>query len=408
MLYKQHKCVGDHIIAGNNLSLPSELEAAGLIVFSQKENIEYTSQEFFNEIKKYNLSITNLNIADFWLKVERNELDVNVRRTFGDINAWAGDHAKITPPDGHIVKFEDLKIKLQVVANTHDFDYLSLAIGNWDHFMPMSYKMWEIFHEEALRLAADFARSDSDSVAFEQDYDSDGNTPALVFDLDSNDLAKALFLEAYGCHFLEDSFVSGHLRTPRLLFGKDMDSLRSKVMHDKDNELRITGRNKANESFRLIGEDENKDDFSDPAALENDNALKEFFNVVTDTVAISVQQLIDTAYATRSEAEIQNDEIGRRVPQLSISWRALDEQRSRTHALEICPTGLDSHTLKPLYKFHANYDKDENCFKDACLFKNDEEGSWRRVLLSDVDYFTPGKDRAWWVPETPDDTVTIP
>lgn len=109
MLYKQHKCVGDHIIAGNNLSLPSELEAAGRILFSQKENIEYTSQEFFNEIKKYNLSITNLNIADFWLKVERNELDVNVRRIFGDINAWAGDHAKVTPPDGHIVKFEDLE-----------------------------------------------------------------------------------------------------------------------------------------------------------------------------------------------------------------------------------------------------------------------------------------------------------
>ena len=36
-------------------------------------------QEFFNEIKKYNLSITNLNIADFWLKVERNELDANVK-----------------------------------------------------------------------------------------------------------------------------------------------------------------------------------------------------------------------------------------------------------------------------------------------------------------------------------------
>lgn len=222
MLYKQHKCVGDHIIAGKNLSLPSELEAVGRIVFSQKENIEYTSREFFTEIKKYNPSITDLNIAEFWLKVERNELDANVRRTFGDINAWAGDHAKLSPPDGHIVKFEDLKVKLQVVANTYDFDYLSLAIGNWDHFMPMSYKMWEIFHEEALRLATDFARSDSDIIAFEQDFDSDENTPALVFDLDSNDLAKALFLDAYGCHFLEDSFVSGHLRTPRKTMGSHL------------------------------------------------------------------------------------------------------------------------------------------------------------------------------------------
>ena len=367
MLYNQHKIVGDSIYVGKNVFIHARPKAKGRIVFSQKETIEYTSREFIRELMKYNKILKGLNINKLRCKVEKDTLIAYVRRTFGDINGWAGDHSKLYPPDGKVKKFDDLKVKLQVIANTHDFDYYSLALGNWDHFMPMSYNIWKVFHLSALRLAKKHAESENGRAAYKQDVDSNGRTKALIFDLDKTDLAKAVFLEGYACHFLEDCFAAGHIRTPRLLFGADMDSLRSKIMHDEDNKLRLIGCPKNGPPFRLIGEDASRDDFSNKTKLKNDKEMKMLFDKVVDAVSRSVQQVFDTAYKSRPRKDITLAEIGSKIPQVEIFWRTLPKKRSRTHALEIWPRNGGKTIQKPLYKFHADYDEKKKKFKKPLI-----------------------------------------
>lgn len=409
MLYNQHKFVGDSIYIGKNVSLPARSRARGRIVFSQKEAIEYTSKKFIRELMKYNKALKGLNINKLRYKVEKDALVAYVRRTFGDINGWAGDHSKLYPPDGKAKKFDDLKVRLQVVANTHDFDYYSLALGNWDHFMPMSYNIWKAFHSSALRLARKYAASKKKGAAFKQDVDSNGRTKAIIFDLGKTDLAKALFLEGYACHFLEDCFVAGHIRTPRLLFGADMDSLRSKFMHDEDNKIRLKGCPKNGTPFRLIGEGARRDDFSNKTKLKNDKNMKLLLDKVVDTVSSSVQQVFDIAYSSRPRKEITLAEIGNKIPQVDIYWRTLPQKRSRTHALEISPKKSGKTTKKPLYKFHADYDGKKKKFKNPIIVKRSSSSKWRRVWLSlDVDWFTPGKGLAKWIPADPTKKKTIP
>ncbi len=408
MLYKQHKYVGDSVIVGRNVFLPARAKATGRIVFTQKEAIEFTSRQFLKELKRYNRKLAKINLETFRYNVERGALKLDVCRTFGDINAWAGDHAKLHPPDGKTKRFEDLKVQLQMVANSHDFNYVSLALGNWDHFMPMSYRIWQRFHSSALRLARKYASNSKRGPAFKRGVDANGRTKTLIFNLQKSDLAKALFLEAYACHFLEDCFASGHLRTPRLLFGRDVDALRSKYMHDEDNELRLEGCNKKGERFRLIGEDEKRDDFTKPAKVKKDEDMKVLLGKVVDTVSSSVQQVFDVAYKVREQKEVKPKEIASKIPQIQIYWQELDEKRSRTHALEIWPKLDNSDTPKPLYKFHADYDKKKKSFKDPIVLRRTRKGSWRRVLLLDVDAFTPGNNLAWWIPSAPEQRKTIP
>ncbi|MDM8555455.1 hypothetical protein QUF75_12045 [Desulfococcaceae bacterium HSG7] len=408
MNYKQHKHVGDSVIVGKNVKLHLNPKAKGRIIFTQKENIAYTSAEFFNRLKKCNDSLVNLDINDFRNQVENEKLDAHVQRSFGDINAWAGDHSKIFPPDGKARKFEELKVKLQVVANTKDFDYLALALGNWDHFMPMCYKMWKRFHREALRLAKKYANDPGKQNAFVKGIDSDGKSESVVFDIATNDMAQALFLDAYACHFLEDCFAAGHLRGPRLLFGKDMDSLRSKIMHDEDNQHRLEGCNKNGEKFRLIGEDHDRDDFTTPAKLDKDKDMKILLDRAVDAIASSVQQVCDVALGKRTVKRDEYGEISGKVPQVELFWKQLDQKRSRTHSLEFRPKGARAGYPKPCYKFHANFDEDERLFEDPIILKLRSNGSWRRVLLGDVDNFTPGKGLADWVPTTPEETIIMP
>lgn len=408
MLYKQHKFVGDNILVGKDISLPPEVEGSGRIAFSQRENIEFTSRAFFEELKRYNATIAELGLDEFRDYVEHGSLETDVQRTFGDINGWAGDHAKLYPPDGKEKTFEELNVRLQVVSNRKDIPYFRLALGNWDHFMPMSYELWKRFHEQALRLAKEFADSDSDVPAFKQVSDPINMTEALVFDLDTSDLAKSLLLDAYGCHFLQDSFVAGHLRTPRLLFGNDFDAFHSKFMHDEDNELRIQGCSKEGNQFKLIGENSVLDDFAVPINLEADYDLKVLLKNVTEAVATSVQQVFDVAYKVREKSDIELDEVGRKVPRIDIYWRELAENRSRRWALEIWPRLTNGKPHKPMYKFHANYDEQERKFKDPILIKRTYNGSWRREGLIDVDFFTPGRDLAWWLPDTPQGKITVP
>lgn len=397
MNYKQHKHVGDSILVGTNVTLPQGENAVGKIMFSQNERIGFTSREFFRELSDYNDHVAAYeSIEKFWEAIEHDGLEAVVQRTFGDINAWAGDHAKFNPPDGKKKKFRDLKVLLQKVEGLQDFNYVKLALNNWDHFTPMSYKMWQVFHKSALVYAQQFANGSEKKTV-------PGN---LIFDLDGCDLAKALFLDAYGCHFLEDCFISGHVRTPRLLFGSDHDSLHSLKMHNTDNKNRLKVQNKNGDEFTLIGEDE-EDDFSDPAVVANDPIVKALREHAVGAVAASVQQIFDAALGVKQVSDIDSDEIGKKVPQVRIYWNKLAPERSRTHSLEILP--LTSASLpKPLFKFHADFDRNKGKFKKPVLVKRTRDNSWRREWLSDVDNFTPGRGLADWVPGTPDEETIMP
>ncbi|MCP4692384.1 MAG: hypothetical protein GY859_30340 [Desulfobacterales bacterium] len=408
MNYKQHKHVGDNVIVGENVDLYSDPDVKGRILFTQKEKIEYTSKAFFNRLKGCNASLADVSLVEFRRLVEFEDIDAYVQRSFGDINAWAGDHSKLAPPDGHARKFEDLNVKLQVVANTTNLAYLMLALGNWDHFMPLCYKMWKRFHEKALMLAKRYADDPNHQPAFVKGVDTDGESGAVVFDIATNDMAQAIFLDAYGCHFLEDCFAAGHLRTPRLFFGRDIDALKTKNMHDEDNDLRLIGRNRKNEEFRLIGEDDKRDDFTKLANLQRDQHMNVLFGKVVKAVSSSVQQVCDVALGRRTVEKDAYHEVSDLVPQVEISWKELPSKRSRTHSLEFRPKGAGEDYPKPSYKFHANFDANEGVFKDPILVKLRGNGSWRRELLWDVDNFTPGEKLAFWTPPTPEGTITIP
>jgi hypothetical protein len=405
MLYSQHRFVGDQVSVGKNAKIVRVPSAAGKIVFTRREKIHDTSERLYKDLAGYNPNVAKLSLGQFRYKVELGTLTVTVRRSFGEVNAWAGDHAKLSPPDGNVHKFEQLKFNLQNVVNIHDIEYLALAIRNWDHFMPMSYRTWWLFHKEALRLARQHHRTRDNKLGFTKT--TQGRQNLLLFDLDKSDLAKALFLDAYGCHFLEDCFASGHLRTPRLLFGTDpVDALRSKKMHDEDNTRRLEGSAANGHVFRLIGEDGKRDDFRKAA---QDPVIKRLLQEVTATVALSAEQVLNAAFPDPANPKpLRYKAIGERIPRVDIGWRKLAKDRRHTHSLEIWPTAGVSDIPRPLYKIHASYNPKKKRFEDPDIIKRSKRNRWRKVGLSDVDGFTPGKGLAWWIPDSPDKTLTIP
>ncbi|KAL9978936.1 hypothetical protein ACROYT_G016520 [Oculina patagonica] len=104
---------------------------------------------------------------------------------------------------------------------------LKLAENNHDHFLPYSKDAYLTGHQ----LAMDKAREASKYDGYER----------KVL------LHEAYSLDAFACHFLTDSFASGHTRTPRIELRKNatpakVGDLLSKFMHDEDGKygLRVT------------------------------------------------------------------------------------------------------------------------------------------------------------------------
>ncbi len=187
-----------------------------------------------------------------------------------------------------------------------------------------------------------------------------------------------------------------------------MDAIRSKTMHDEDNELRLTGCNKKGETFKLIGEDDERHDFARPENLESDEDMKNLLDRAVAAAAASVQQVCDVALGRQTVDKKDYSDISDRIPRVEVFWKELGEERSRTHSLEFRPEGVGEDTPKPIYKFHANFDEGESVFKDPIVAKRTEEGSWRKVLLGDVDNFAPGVDLAYWLPRTPGERTVFP
>ena len=72
---------------------------------------------------------------------------------------------------------------------------MSLASNNFDHFMPFAREAYEVGHKLALEKAreASHAASGSEELILQEAYS----------------------IDAFACHFLTDSFASGHIRSVR-------------------------------------------------------------------------------------------------------------------------------------------------------------------------------------------------
>jgi hypothetical protein len=104
--------------------------------------------------------------------------------------------------------------------------YLALASQNYCHFT-CPHPGWTPEGGEALHLYDGYH-----ARALEEAAQARGGRVER--------LHAALATDAFGCHFLTDSFSSGHMRVPRRLLGEQFGVLRgslrmSKQMHDEDN-----------------------------------------------------------------------------------------------------------------------------------------------------------------------------
>lgn len=107
-----------------------------------------------------------------------------------------------------------------------------LAENNHDHFLPYAKHAYLTGHQltiEKAREAGNYSGDDKDQHKML--------------------LHEAFSLEAFSCHFLTDSFASGHIRTPRVQLAKGttvakVGHLLCKYMHDEDNKhgLRVKNR----------------------------------------------------------------------------------------------------------------------------------------------------------------------
>jgi hypothetical protein len=108
------------------------------------------------------------------------------------INAALANHQD---PSVVYAQLPDVSLKLeQITFGRSDIPgYLGLAQINWDHFGADARTAYNAGHATAIQKAV------------------------------SGDLDGAYAMNAFADHFLEDSFSSGHLRTPRRLLHKSTD-----------------------------------------------------------------------------------------------------------------------------------------------------------------------------------------
>ncbi|KAK3989036.1 phosphatidylcholine-hydrolyzing phospholipase c [Cladorrhinum sp. PSN332] len=104
--------------------------------------------------------------------------------------------------------------------------YLGLAKINWDHFGQDARTAYNACHSVALQVA------------------SGGN------------LQLAYAMNAFGDHFLQDSFAAGHMRTPRRKLHDSVGAadLCAKFMHDEDNAIGLSVKSPIGRAWHTFGD----------------------------------------------------------------------------------------------------------------------------------------------------------
>ncbi|KAK6333222.1 hypothetical protein TWF718_011044 [Orbilia javanica] len=124
---------------------------------------------------------------------------------------------------------KDTNAALQLATITRPAEcpsYLVLASINWDHFGIDARTAYNACHSVALETAA------------------------------NGDLQTGYAMNAFGDHFLQDSFAAGHMRTPRRILHNSTNAadLCAKFMHDEDNAIGLDVESPAGKSWRAYGD----------------------------------------------------------------------------------------------------------------------------------------------------------
>jgi hypothetical protein len=176
----------------------------------------------------------------------------------------------------------------------------------------------------------------------------------------------------------------------------------SKGMHDEDNKKRLFATNASNQKFRLIGESMNRDDFNKLQKGANDQDMAILLQLTKTAVNAAVQQVIDAGGLGLSSSHPKFKEVSQHLPRIEIFWESTD-QKTNTYELKIQPAGIKSKIPEPKYKIKAEYSS-TNGFVNPILFEPGTGKSWRNCLK----LFTPGKGRAWWIPDDPAKSIRQP
>ncbi|KAF2789838.1 hypothetical protein K505DRAFT_312452 [Melanomma pulvis-pyrius CBS 109.77] len=104
--------------------------------------------------------------------------------------------------------------------------YLILAKSNWDHFGADARVAYNACHSYALQVAA------------------------------AGNLQLGYAMNAFGDHFLQDSFAAGHMRTPRRKLHNTLGTadLCAKLMHDEDNAIGLSVVSPAGRAWHTFGD----------------------------------------------------------------------------------------------------------------------------------------------------------
>lgn len=198
-----------------------------------------TDPEWRHTLETEVLELTTSNFAERPLLVGGSGKEQIVLR-YGDIVAFAGDFFG-TPKELEQAFRGKISGRIRALAAAKGGWFWSgllsmisairkipLALRNEPHFSPHTWVAYTRHHLDALKLALD------------------------------RDLEAALRINAFGDHFLTDAFASGHIRTPRLILGRDKLPWRmakALSMHKEDNEHGLWVANRAGYVWHAYGDD---------------------------------------------------------------------------------------------------------------------------------------------------------
>ncbi len=192
----------------------------------------------------------------FSITFNHEELDSNddtvikpTQRSLGWATEMAGDHR------GSAVYLDK--------NNYGALTYVLLAQSNWSHFFPLAEKEWKAHHSKAI----DYATLAHSNLKDNKLTDAKKN------------MHTALTNEAFGLHFLQDTFASGH-QYPRA-FDEVFDgsSGRPQTYHDILCDLKggINMRYSRNKSHKFRGDDTGTDKDAEIVGGETFNSIAEVF-----------------------------------------------------------------------------------------------------------------------------------
>jgi len=252
------------------------------------------------------------------------------KKLYRSLALLTSEHVEIT------LKNYQKEMDIRAAVTTYDLqtgigDYVMLARSNWHHFMPLCWWVYDSLHKKALSKASEV------SLQIRKKFKPSGSRKDFCLDKKKetspeNKFARAMFWEACACHYLEDCFAGGHLRTLRIFYGTLVDAVfDAKTTHAKDNDAQINFTNLLTKKMEKPGKywwgstgERNEEHFFPDGAWIKDNQ-DHHLRMVRRSVATSVLQLFDIPENLKGEKlgtklrSLQKD-VAQYIPQMSSYW----------------------------------------------------------------------------------------